>query len=158
MRIARKHYPHVLLGFGNNSFLKIPDGFNDFNNCVARVQTNIELSLIVTGTGRVHFASDRSHNLCHASFDCHLNVFIGHIKYKTAVLNFLTDGIQTFQNFLRFLLSQNFLCSQHMNMRRATDNRKRCDSFFDQNRGIEFLHQMIHRQIKSSAPHCFRHG
>ena len=93
MGIARKHHPHVLLGFGDNRSLQITDRFNNFLDCVSRVKSDIQLRLIVAGTRRVHLASHRADEFGHPSFDSHLNIFISHIKYKFAVLNFLTDGL-----------------------------------------------------------------
>ena len=102
MGIARKHHPHVLLGFGDNRSLQITDRFNNFLDCVSRVKSDIQLRLIVAGTGRVHLSAHRSHDFRDAPLNGHLNVFVRYIKYKFAVLNFLTDGLQTLENRFGF--------------------------------------------------------
>lgn len=53
MGIARKHHPHVLLGFGDNRSLQITDRFNNFLDCVSRVKSDIQLRLFVAENG--HF-------------------------------------------------------------------------------------------------------
>ena len=157
VRIAGEHHAHVLLGFGNHGLLQIADRFDDFYNGVTGVKTDIKLRLIVSRTRRVHLAAHRSHDFGDAPLNCHLNVFIGHIKYKFAVLNFFSDGIQPLQNLFGFLLRQNVLRGKHVHMCRAADNGKRRHALFNQNRCIKFLNQVVHRQVKTTAPHCIRH-